>query len=155
MGIPSMGAQPRQSVEPIVVADGDNGRGKRIRKESSYIRCIREGENTTTLPRGLQTVPEKAVGEEEAGGAWKAEEEDWAMAMVMDAAECLNPMKRQKGYPIGQNGRKTFQLNSKVLRPTKRGQLSNVQKIPTWSLQNGYCASKRMPPVKSRNIRLD
>ena len=95
---------PRQLVEPTVAADGDNGRGKRIRKESTYVRRIREGENITTLPRGLQTVSEKAVKDADvAEGAWEAEEEDWAMVTVMDAAECLNSTyeeaKRRSDWP--------------------------------------------------------
>ena len=69
---------PQQPAQPAVAVDGDNGHGKRIRKESAYVHRIWEGENTTTLPWGLQTVPEKAVEEERAGGAWEAEEEDWA-----------------------------------------------------------------------------
>jgi len=94
---------PQQPAQPVVAVDRDNGHGKRIRKESAYVHRIWEGENPTTLPWGLQTVPEKAVEEERAGGAWGAEEEDWAMATVMDAAECLNPTyeeaKRQSDWP--------------------------------------------------------
>ena len=80
---------PQQLAQPTVAADEDGGRGKRIRKESAYVRRIREGENATAMPQGLQTVPEK----ETAGGAdaWEVQEEDWGMAAVMDAAEDLNP----------------------------------------------------------------
>ena len=40
----------------------------------------------------MQTVPEKTIEDaENVGGAWEVEEEDWAMVLVMDTVESLNP----------------------------------------------------------------
>ena len=53
------------------------------------------------MPQGLQTVPEKETAR--GSGAWEVQEEDWGMAVMMDAAEDLNPTyeeaKRQSDWP--------------------------------------------------------
>jgi len=56
------------------------------------------------MQQGLQTVPERAgEGAETAGGVWKVQEEDWAMATVMNVAEDLEPSyeeaKRRSDWP--------------------------------------------------------
>ncbi len=80
---------PSQLAQPAVAADADDGRGKRVRKESTYVRRFREGKNVIAMPQGLQTVLEK----ETAGGsgAWEVQEEGWGMAMMTDTAEGLGP----------------------------------------------------------------
>jgi hypothetical protein len=92
---------PPQLAQPVVAADVDSGRGKRIHKESAYVQRIREGENAIAMPQGLQTVPEKETAR--GSGAWEVQEEDWGMAVMMDAAEDLNPTykeaKRRSDWP--------------------------------------------------------
>ena len=81
------------------------GRGHRIRKESAYVRQIREGvghasnlPKSRAVPLGIQVVDEvdeAAANENESGrlaDEWEIPEGiDFAMATVMDAAEGLNP----------------------------------------------------------------
>ncbi len=55
------------------------------------------------MPHGLQMMPEK-IGEGAGGaGAWEVQEEDWAMATVMNAAEDLESTyeaaKRRSDWP--------------------------------------------------------
>jgi hypothetical protein len=93
--------EPADHVQPEIVAEEETGgRGKRIRKESAYVRGIREGENSVTMPRGLQTVQGEQAG---GAGAWEIEEEDWGMAAVMSTAEDLQPTyeeaKRRSDWP--------------------------------------------------------
>jgi len=66
---------PRQPLQQLSLApDDEGGHGKRVWKESAYVCHIQEGENATIIPRGFQTVPEKAVedtsvqGEHRRGG---------------------------------------------------------------------------------------
>jgi len=84
-------------------------RSSRSRKDSSYVRDIKEGlgsssnlPSATSFPRGLQLAPEAVVEEaiEEEGevnegllaDAWEITDAmDFAMAMAMDAVEGLNP----------------------------------------------------------------
>ncbi len=94
------------------------GRPKRIRKESEYVRRIRSGEGSATgrtgeLPKGLQpgtkhpaTVEEVPDEEDTAAMAFaRAEvaEEDFGMAAVMGEAECIEPTfeeaKRRPDWP--------------------------------------------------------
>ncbi len=79
--------------------DVEGGRGKRVRKESTYVRRLRDGEGSVSnlpgslvMPRGLQLGSE--VPAEDAGmvDAWKmVSVEDFAMAAAMSDAENLNP----------------------------------------------------------------
>ena len=100
----------------------DGGRNQRIRKESDYIRRIREGENIVTMPRGLQTVQEQV--QEKAGGVWEVQEEDWAMATVMDSVEYLNPTykeaRKQSDWPKWQEAIKV--------------ELQNLESNETWTV---------------------
>jgi len=87
------------TIPPGPTIDDQQGRGKRVRKESAYVRRLREGEGTTselpnarTMPQGLQLVEETAGEVADAVDDWEmVGVEDWAMATVMDAAEGLNP----------------------------------------------------------------
>jgi len=111
--------------QPEIVAEEDTGgQGKRIWKESSYIRHIREGENAIAMPRGLQTVPERAGEGAETAGVWEAQEEDWAMATVMNVAEDLEPSyeeaQRRSDWPRWQEAIKA--------------ELASLEKNGTWSV---------------------
>lgn len=84
------------------------GRSKRVRKESSYVKQLRRGEGSATgrkgdpiLPRGIQEgstrgayieeIPEPVERAAVAFERAVVEEEDVAMAAVMAEAECLEP----------------------------------------------------------------
>jgi len=90
------------SIEAAIEEPVAEGRGHRIRKESAYIRQIREGigrasnlPNSRAVPLGIQVVEEATENENESGGLaeeWEIPDGiDFAMATVMDAAEGLNP----------------------------------------------------------------
>jgi hypothetical protein len=111
---------------PNIDSTDEGGRGKRIRKESEYVRRIREGEGSATglarggtMPRGLQLVPE--VNEEVAS---IVEAEDWAMAAEMEAVECLNPTyeeaRKRSDWPKWEAAIKT--------------ELTSLEANKTWSL---------------------
>ena len=70
------------------------GRGKRIRKETEYVRALRDGTGVTgdrsrILPRGIQMG--STVVEEQAGIAIDVPEIDYAMATATQGAEGLMP----------------------------------------------------------------
>ena len=121
--------EPSEHVQPEIVAEEDTGgRGKRIRKESAYVRRIQEGEGSASgrkgssvIPKGIQLPP--VVPEEVTENAEVAEE-DWAMATVMEAAECLNPTyeeaKRHSDWPKWQDAIKA--------------ELTSLEKNSTWSV---------------------
>ena len=83
------------SIVPEIVIDQPNpveetlGRGQRVRKESEYVRLLRQGTGTTSarpsdslLPKGISS------GSNEVGGVAV---EDLAMATVMGSAEGIEP----------------------------------------------------------------
>ena len=128
----------------------EGGRGKRVRKESAYVRRIRDGENASALPKGIQVAPEMA------GGAWEVEEEDWAMASMMNQAELLEPTYEEvKRRPDCQNGSRPWKRNSEAWRQARPGQLLIGQPMRMSCRPNGFSASKRMLLAKSRNTRPD
>jgi len=110
---PSEASQPAPPEEEL-----EGGRGKRVRKESAYVRRIRDGENASAIPKGIQVAPEMA------GGAWEAEEEDWAMASMMNQAESLEPtyeeVKRRPDWPKWQQA--------------MEAELRNLEASKTWSI---------------------
>jgi len=100
--------------EPAIEEPVAEGRGHRIRKESPYVRQIREGvgrasnlPNSRAVPLGIQVIDEATVNENESGRVADdceiPEGIDFAMATVMDAAEGLNPTydeaKRHPDWP--------------------------------------------------------
>lgn len=98
-------AGPDHLGENFEVPDDDGGRGKRVRKESSYIRRLREGEGVQShfprdavIPRGVQKapgIPEAGVLPDEGHATsddWQVVAvEDYAMASVIADAEGLEP----------------------------------------------------------------
>ena len=84
---------------PNPVPEATEGRGKRIRKETEYVRMLREGSGTTgartggVLPRGMQlgtsTGEESTV--EHATAVDLGGEVEYAMASVVENAEGLTP----------------------------------------------------------------
>jgi hypothetical protein len=121
--------KPPEHIQPEIVAEDDTrGRGKQIWKESAYVRRIQEGDGSASgrkgssaIPKGIQLPPAQL---EEAMENAKIAEEDWAMATVMDAAECLNPTyqeaKRRPNWPKWQEAIKA--------------KLTSLEKNGTWSV---------------------
>lgn len=123
-----------EPIQPEVAEQETGGRGKRIRKESGYVRRIREGEGRSTnwrnrdpaIPKGIQLLPgqpEELRENAEMANEKDIEEEDWAMAAVMDMAEYLNPSyeeaKRRPDWPKWQEAIKA--------------ELESLEKNGTWS----------------------
>ena len=95
---------------PNPVPEVVEGRGKRIRKETEYVRMLREGSGTTggrtgeTLPRGMQsgTVPVTADTQrtEYATSVSLEPELDHAMAAVVEGLEpTFEEAKRRPDWP--------------------------------------------------------
>jgi hypothetical protein len=85
---------PILEAEPIA-----EGRGKRIRKETEYVRLLKEGSGVTgnraseILPRGMQhgTVTTGGGSKDDHAVVAGGPEIDYAMAMVIESAEGLMP----------------------------------------------------------------
>ena len=98
---------PADDVEiPVVVPEATEGRGKRVRKESEYIKLLKAGSGVTgnrtgeILPRGIQPGTLIPVDEGDGGEKvdehasvvdYQAEEVDYAMATVVESAVGLEP----------------------------------------------------------------
>ncbi len=87
-------------------------------EESAYVWRIRDVENASAIPKGIQVAPEMA------GGAWEVEEEDWAMASMMNQAESLEPtyeeVKRRPDWPKWQQA--------------MEAELRSLEASKTWSI---------------------
>lgn len=115
--VPEESAIPTPPADVPATTEPELRRSTRLRKESAYIRDLREGTATASnlpsaaqFPRGLQVVPEAPERSEDVedegllADAWDiVEGMDFAMATAMDAAEGLNPTydeaKKRSDWP--------------------------------------------------------
>ena len=152
--------------EPAQAPDDDGmGRGRRVRKESAYVRRLRDGEGHASnlpasrgIPQGIQLVPdidEKAGMVEE----WElVDVEDFAMATVMEAAEGLNPTlaeaKRRSDWPKWQEAMREEVRSLKANRTWKvveRPQDTNVVDCK-WVLRIKKNAAGEIDKYKARLV---
>jgi hypothetical protein len=115
---------PVPEAEPAV----EGGRGKRIRKETEYVRLLKEGVGVVggkmsgVLPRGMQQGTPTVIG----GGSdpEEATEVDYAMAMVIESAEGLTPTYEEAcEHPNWPKWKVAIQT-----------ELNNLEKSGTWCL---------------------
>ena len=121
---------------PNPIPEATEGRGKHIRKETEYIRMLREGSGTTggrtgeTLPRGIQagtsetptTIDDQRI--EHASAVTLDSEIDYAMATVIEGTEGSMPTyeeaKKRPDWPKWQEAIKK--------------ELDGLDKMGTWRL---------------------
>lgn len=93
---------------------------------------------------------------QQGSGAWEVQEEDWGMAMMMDAAEDLNPTyeeaKRRLDWPKWEEA---IRAELYSLEANKMWLVVERLKDANVARQNGSSESRKIRPVRSRNIRLD
>ena len=103
------------------------------------------------MPLGIQIVPETA------GGAWEAEEEDWAIASMMNQAESLEPtyeeVKKRSDWP---KWREAMQAELRSLETNKMWSIvdrpSNMNVVSSkWVFR---IKKNEMLLAKSKNTRL-
>lgn len=117
---------------PDPVPEATEGRGKRIRKETEYVRMLREGSATTgarggVLPRGMQVGTPADGGdvvEHATAVEFWGEEVDYAMATVIESAEGLTPTyeeaQKRSDWP--------------KWKEAIRKELDSLEKMGTWRL---------------------
>ena len=94
-GVPNATEEINDSNETTDDLPATEGRGKRIRRETEYVRALRDGTGVTgdrswVLPRGMQ-MGSKPIVKEQAGIAVDVPEIDYAMATATAGAEGLMP----------------------------------------------------------------
>ena len=114
--------ETRTEPEPAV----KSGRGKCIRKETEYVRLLREGmgvvggKTSGVLPRGMQLGTSVVTGD----GPELTTEVDYAMVMVIESAEGLTPTYEEAcKHPNWPKWKIAIQT-----------ELNNLEKSGTWSL---------------------
>ena len=119
---------------PATVSEATEGRGKRIRKESEYVRMLRDGSGVTgsktseILPRGMRPGTTQAVDEgnevEHAVAVNIESEVDYAMATVIESVEGLTPSyeeaRKRPDWPKWEEA--------------IRKELNSLEKMGTWRL---------------------
>ncbi len=140
-------------------------RGSRVRKESEYVRRLRDGTGLSSARPSDPRIPAGIQENEDAGGVADAagESDDWemvevteqAMAAVMDGAEGLTPTfeeaRKRSDWPKWKR-RSTKSLRR--LRQTTRTKSSNAHRKSTSSSAAGFCASKRIPQARLTSTKL-
>lgn len=158
--VPATTQQPTIEHEPVL-----KGQGHHICKESAYIRQIWEGAghtsnlaNSQAMPLGIQVVDEETPNEH--GGLadeWEIDEEvEFAMAIVMDAMEGLNPTYDEaKKWADWPKWKEAIDVEFKALEDNGLGSLLNTQKASTLLTAKLFFVSRRMRLEKSTNTRHD